>query len=568
MKIESLDQDIRTVLASGYYHVPRFQRPYSWTRENTQEFWDDVVRDHPADYFIGSMVVYKAGNQRFGIVDGQQRLTTIVIFLAAIRKKLAALKFDDLAAGIQGLIERKNIDNKQEFVLSTETSYPFFQDYILKFGEPEVPIQPMREEENLRAAYERIESLIEEAVKAIENDSTLAEAKKREAIRQRLITIRDSLLALKVIFVRLDDEDDAYIIFETLNTRGKDLALADLVKNHLTRHLKAKSASVDQTKVKWERILEVIEGSAKSLEMDTYIHHFWLSRYEYLPAKALFKVLKRTVTKNEAKAFLVDLLADASIYRSIHETEFAKWSKQETDIRISLEALQLFRVQQQTPCVLSLVRAYRNKKIKMKHLEQGLSAIEKFHLLFTAVTSQHSPGGISAMYASLARRVFQCGDTGAAVKIIKELESKLRERMPALQEVVALFPNIVFTDDVTKQRGLVRYLLASFGRAKSGAMPVDYDRMTIEHLVPQSSVGKNGFTQEIIGQLGNLILVPATLNAEKLRDKPFTEKKRILQESGIDLPKDIASTKTWDPEAIQKRTARMAEKAYKTIWRI
>ena len=54
-----------------------------------------------------------------------------------------------------------------------------------------------------------------------------------------MISIRDSLLNLKIILIKLEDEDDAYIIFETLNTRGKDLNLSDLVKNHLTKHLKA-----------------------------------------------------------------------------------------------------------------------------------------------------------------------------------------------------------------------------------------------------------------------------------------------------------------------------------------
>src|ERR1043166_6394303 len=114
MKIESLDQEIRTLLSSGYYTIPRFQRPYSWTRENIQEFWDDVVRDNPEDYFIGSMVVSKETNQRFGVVDGQQRLTTIMILLACIRDALAKHNFQDLAKGIQGLIERRNIDNKPE----------------------------------------------------------------------------------------------------------------------------------------------------------------------------------------------------------------------------------------------------------------------------------------------------------------------------------------------------------------------------------------------------------------------------------------------------------------------
>src|SRR3972149_1546655 len=108
MKIESTDQDIRNLLSSGYYHIPRFQRPYSWTRENIQEFWDDIFRDNPSDYFIGSMVVFKEGNQRYGVVDGQQRLTTITILLAALRNILKYQGFQDLAGGIHGLIERRN----------------------------------------------------------------------------------------------------------------------------------------------------------------------------------------------------------------------------------------------------------------------------------------------------------------------------------------------------------------------------------------------------------------------------------------------------------------------------
>src|SRR5438093_13364374 len=107
MKIESTDQDIRNLLASGSYRIPRFQRPYSWTRENIQDFWDDVVRDAPENYFIGSMVAFKDGSQRFGVVDGQQRLTTITILLAVLRNHLQKLGLSDLALGIQNLIERK-----------------------------------------------------------------------------------------------------------------------------------------------------------------------------------------------------------------------------------------------------------------------------------------------------------------------------------------------------------------------------------------------------------------------------------------------------------------------------
>src|SRR5205823_14363135 len=158
-----------------------------------------------------------------------------------------------------------------------------------------------REEESLRSAFDLFNSLVVGVVEGIQNDPSLTDAQKEKLIEERLTSIRNAVLDLKVILVKLDDEDDAYIIFETLNTRGKDLSLADLVKNHVTKHLKVKSASVDQPKIKWEKLLETLEGSSAELDVDTFIHHFWLSRYDYLAAKRLFKVLKRRIGKEQAK---------------------------------------------------------------------------------------------------------------------------------------------------------------------------------------------------------------------------------------------------------------------------
>jgi hypothetical protein len=567
MKIESTDQDLRNLLSSGYYRIPRFQRPYSWTRENIQDFWDDIVRDSPVDYFIGSMVTFKEGNQRYGVVDGQQRLTTITILLAVLRNKLQAAGFEDLAKGVHGLIERRNIDNKEEFILSTETAYPFFQDHILKWGPPEVPVTPMREEENIQNAFEQLDNLVSGAILSIESNDALGEDQRRDEIKQKFIGIRDAILDLKVIFVKLDDEDDAYIIFETLNTRGKDLSLTDLVKNHVTKHLRTASASVDQAKLKWEQILETIEGSSKDLDTDTFIHHFWLSRYDYLPAKSLFKELKRRIGKAESAQFLTSLVGDSGLYRSIHEIAYGKWTKNEQRIADSLEALQLFRVQQQTPCVLSLVRAYKAGRIKKKHLEQALVAIEKFHFLFTAATSQRSSGGISGMYASLGRRLFESATMDAALNVTEELKQKLRDRIPSFNEVNALFPEIVYTDRLTKQRGLVKYILCAFERDMRSGTVTDYDKMTIEHLMPQSEIGEGDLTETVVGQLGNLILVSPDMNS-KLSNKSFQEKKRILKAAGFVIPKEVAEVDVWTSSSVKARTDAMAVQAYKKLWKI
>ena len=567
MKIESVDQEIRSLLSSGYYRIPRFQRPFSWTRDNIQEFWDDVVRDNPTDYFIGSMVVFKEGNQRYGVVDGQQRLTTITVLLAVLRNALQEFGFTDLAQGIQGLIERRNIDNQPEFILSTETSYPFFQDHILKFGKPEVSVQEMKEEENLRNAFDQLKNLVYSKIQSIKTDTSLPVRKQSQTIKESLTKIRDALLGLKVIFVKLDDEDDAYIIFETLNTRGKDLSLTDLVKNHLTKHLKSQSASVDQTKVKWERVLETIEGSSLDLRTDSFIHHFWLSRYDYLPSKTLFQILRKKIYKDNAKQFLDDLVADSAIYRYMHEVEYKKWETHERRIRDTLIGLQLFRVTQQVPCVLSLMRAYSQGKLKRGHLENALVAIEKFHFLFTAITSQRSSGGISGMYARLARKVFEAQDMDSAVRAIDELKMMLRQRVPSLDEFKALFTETLYTDRITKARGLVKYILTAFHKATERIQTIDYSTMTIEHLVPQSKIGQDGFTEQTVGQIGNLILVSSSGN-NKLGNKSFTEKKKVLMGTGFPLPAEIAAADEWGVEQIIKRTNNMASEAYKKHWKI
>ena len=104
------------------------------------------------------------------------------------------------------------------------------------------------------------------------------------------------------------------------------------------------------------------------------------------------------------------------------------------------------------------------------------------------------------MYASLGRRLFEAQNTQAAVAVLGELRTKLRGRVPLFDEVKALFPTIVFTDSQTKQRNLIRYILARFQTDSTPSVTIDFDGMTIEHLVPQSQIGIGSFTEDIVGQ--------------------------------------------------------------------
>lgn len=115
-------------------------------------------------------------------------------------------------------------------------------------------------------------------------DASIPEDDKQTVKVERLKTLRDAVFNLKLIFVTLETEDDAYLIFETLNTRGKDLAVTDLAKNLFTKLLKNDSA-VDSTTARWSQILETIYNSDSDITSDAFIYHFWASREEYVPLK-------------------------------------------------------------------------------------------------------------------------------------------------------------------------------------------------------------------------------------------------------------------------------------------
>ena len=565
MKIRSIDRSINEILKSGFYRIPRFQRPYSWERENIEEFWTDVFVNSGADYFIGSMVAYKPDHSEISsVVDGQQRLTTIIMLLAAVRNSFKSEGFPELAAGVQALIERKDLANNSQYSLQTETSYPYFQEYIQSHEAPQITPKVRDEEEALRLTFNYLTAAIETTVAGLKGDKTAPQKTINERIRLKLTEMRDKILQLKVIFIDLDNEDDAYLIFETMNTRGKDLSQADLIKAHLTKLLRPTNANVDLAKQKWQSIVDVIEGSAADLDVTTYLHHFWLSRYEYVTVKGLYKSLRKKVNKTNAKQFLDALVQDATVYRQIQDTAYRAWKKDELPLRESLNALNLFRVKQPLPMILAVMHAYDTGELKMGQVRDALGAIERFHFFFTAITSQRSSGGISFMYAYHARGLLGAKDANERGKELSDLKAKLRQKIPTMEEFQPNFVELTYTKTQAKQKKLIHYVLAKIDRALDSGVALDYDQMTIEHLAPQSQSIK----AKHVGNIGNLLLCEKGFNTHILANKSFAEKKTALLRSKVTVDDDIKSAQEWNAAQVTSRAEHMAEFSYKNVWKI
>lgn len=559
MNITPKDVRVRTLFQSSFYKIPRFQRPYSWDKGNIEDFWNDAVASGKEGYFIGSMVMFgQKGEQDLFVVDGQQRLTTITIFLAALRDTLIDAGEQDLAQGIQNVIQRNDLANKSRYVLLTETSYPYLQEYVQKLGAPDVQIKPTEEEKGIQSAYnfakERFVAMREEAA------ADLAGAKRKTAVRKRLEEARDRLLGLDVIIVQLDNEDDAYVVFETLNTRGKDLEPKDLIKNLFAKLIKPKNADVDPARIKWKKMIDEIAASATSLDASTYLHHFWLSRYDYTPERTLFDKVKKRVTKADAPALLDAMVQDVEQYRRIFEPDNFPWEKDAEPLKRSLRALAIFKVRQPTPMVLSLLRAYRDKRISLKQARDTIGAIERFHFMHTAVAGLSSSGGVSMMYAAAARELTNETDDQKRAKGLREFQAKLKGRQPEEEAFLTGFAELRYSNSETRSKALVRYILERFDMELRKDAAIDYSQMTIEHIGAQNP--QAGAALMRYADLGNLVLVSAELNGN-LKNKDFADKKKLMAEAKLPMDPILDAAQEWDDKAIGLRGKEIAKAAFR-----
>jgi len=564
MKIESQDKRIDQLLKGGTFIIPRFQRAYSWEPEHINQFWNDILDNLSESYFIGSMVVYKVGRSSAAVVDGQQRLTTITILLCAIREGFKVLDRPDLADGLQAYIEQRNRENETEYVLQTETSFPFLQEEVLKNGPADAPYDIGREEEAIARAFDIFKGQITDELAVFLSDKEQTNEDNQKDAVDWLSKLRDTVFDLNVILVTLDNEDDAYLIFETLNTRGKDLALSDLLRNHFTKFIKP-DGGVDQSKLKWGKVLDTIGSAPMPLDPDTFIVHSWQSRYDFVTKAKTFPKVKQTVSKKNAKSHLDRFVSDASHWRSIFDTEFS-WTKQEKVVARSLAALRTFKVVQPAPGILSLIRSYRDGKIKFKVLRDAIENIEKFHFSFNAITSSRSSGGISGMYSSFGRQVFASDDSNAVAQCIADLVGKLRDREVAETEFDAGFGQVIYTKTHSAQKALVQYILKKVALYEGQPFIGDTDDLTIEHLLSQST-GKGGGREGVIGQIGNLVLVDSKTN-ELLSTNNFATKKSILEDRGYKLPKILTDANELSDEVIEENTARISTLARAVIWKV
>ncbi|GAB1786116.1 DUF262 domain-containing protein [Priestia megaterium] len=581
MKLQAYTRTIQDILSMDKkYIIPRFQREYSWTNEQLNELWKDIIFNikkeedcslNPSDYFIGSLVlVGEDTSNQLEIVDGQQRMTTLTILFSALAEAFKRIDTElakNLADGAYVYVEGRDRKFKPYFRLVTETSKPFFQTAI-QYKDKQLVTPQNTEEKTLLNAYKFFDTRLKKKNLINhfneEKDTSLDE-KNEEHYILCLEAIRDQILKLETVYITVPTRNEAYTIFETLNAKGMDLSTIDLIKNSIFQFVPAEHPS-DFAKETWNKVKETIRERDRDSNLSTFFRHYWISKYEGATEKNIYRSFNRHVPKIEQamRDFLLDLEIESRVYKTIANPIELDWNKEALGVYSSLKALKTFNISSTNSLILALLVQYKDKKVSLRQLKTCVEALEKFHFIFSAVCSSRA-SGLESKYGKYARALRDAKNSNESNQIIQDIIKYLQEKLPKEDIFLNKWDELEYTEQNDKKKKIIQYIFAKWETNLLKTDELIVSNITIEHISPQS--GK----EELVGKIGNLLPLAGRINSTIGNDN-FNDKIKSYRESRLEtvqeFVKEYEECESWDNNAIIERSARMASIAYNKIWKI
>jgi hypothetical protein len=531
------------------YVIPSYQRPYSWTVDNVTELLDDIYQSYisnNAEYFVGSMICVNKGDNKFEVVDGQQRLTTLSLILAQLKEKIAA-------PGVKGDLQKRILpidvysDQPEEPRLTVRQKEADLYRYYLLQGKfdykPEKPTYT--------------QTLF------LENYQTIGEyfdGKSEEELRN---FSRYILQNVYVVFVQTNDFSSSFRLFNVLNSRGLPLSGADLLKNALFESAQKNKKSAQQVEDAWTLIEEMI-GVEK---LDKFLTLHMLSEKkdrDRVLEKDLYKFgpgAKTNFSDDPVKVSLT-LLNSARSYVRLWENDFNASSLKR---RIASLA-QLSTDEWYPPLMAFQNRITQQKDLTWEQFGVFVELFEKVYMhgwLKKAIKSQREMVTYSALVAINHGRPFidilqQVAAHADNEGFLAALDSDIYEPRP---NQVNLLKTILLRIDQEMQDN-------SVVKSYTG-------RITIEHVLPQrpshiywSERFSETDHRAWLHRLGNLTLVSGNKNSEA-QNSDFGKKKLVFEKLNdkvsFDITKDICSYSEWNVATLEDRHRRLAN-ILKKIW--
>lgn len=549
---------IGSALTNRRLAVPIYQRSYAWgseeskERDQVAEFWNDLRATFVTqndEYFLGTVVLAREGaDERASIIDGQQRLATTAVLLAAIRDEFSKRGDVSRAAIVQNKLAEADLasaSNVPQLKLNAEDD-PFFRKRVVEGDtNAEATLQSHR---LIARAYEALRQKIGTTA----DDAATGWS---DRLVQWIQFIEERV---KIIVVDVPTEADAFLIFETLNDRGADLTIADLLKNYLFRRA---GTDLDTVRNAWVSSLANLDVSAAGSQLFTdYLRHYWSSKYGATRERELYARIKdKVATSSTAVDLALELQSSSRLYSAILHSDHEYWSGFDSSIRNNIDVLQILKLEQNRPLLLAVMQ-----HLPVSELRKTLRAMVSWSVR-GLIVGGIGGGTAERIYCDAAVKV-RSGGLRTAADIAAELSAIVRSNKEFEERFALAHIN----------RGpLARYLLAALERTKRGTsepelVPNENEaEVNLEHILPKNPVEEDWpqFKPEeraaYVHRLGNMALLSRGPNG-KIGNRPFTHKKPILGSSELKLTKEAGEEDDWTTAAIDARQERLAALAVQT----
>lgn len=529
--------------------IPVYQRNYDWGKTHCLKLYEDIIAAYKKDksHFIGSIVYVDQGEEnkiyRYLIIDGQQRITTVFLLMKAIldvsdnentKKEIEDIlfnrdKYNELNLTQQSKIKLKPIKSDNEQLLKL-----FNNDF-----------DNINKQSKIYANYDYFKSLIQ---KTLATD----------------LETRDILSGLKkltsAVIILDPHEDEPQVVFESINSTGLDLSLADLIRNYILM-------TDRQQEYLFENYWVKIESNVGTDKMSAFItDYLTLKCKEKINTGNAYNAFKNYYVSSrfDNETALKDLLRYSAIYRA-----FLCGDGKYSDV-VNKRMLGLRTLDQTTiyPFFFSVFDDFENGKSDMRDLEK-ITTFFLNYLLRRIIVGVPS-NSLKGLFKTLYNRIFVSEENYAnyyqsIVQFLYSLNTK--DAIPSNSQ----FKDALMTCDLYNKKNVCKFILKSIEDmnedGSEGKEIVNIENLSIEHVMPQkltdewmSDLGAKyeAIHERYLHNLGNLTLTG--YNTE-LGQRSFAEKKRLLKEKNthiVVLNKDIFSQSKWNDVSIVARAERLS----------
>ncbi len=530
------------------YCIPVFQRDYAWTAEQCEKLFEDIVLAYKLDrlHFCGSFVYAPLQSKNhidyFIIIDGQQRFTTLYILLKALSDSATEPADKEALCKYlynQDRFNRYSIDEKSKLKLKPVKTD---NDQLQLLMNGKLDEMDKSKEGIIYHNYMLFMDLIQQFLAEDPNNSVMM--------------IHDGIDNLICADIRLDQDDDAQEIFERINSTGITLGLPDLIRNYVLM------TDEDQDRLYEEYWLKTQELLSKSGLDSFFLDYLNFKLDGFTKESDAYSDFKRIYIQGgySNESMLKEILHYAQQYHVFYHGD----PNLSEEINIALSGL---RQLNQTTVYLFLFQIFNdfeNGIIDQKELSRVLRLLLNYSI--RRLVCEIGSNSLRGLYKTLYGRVFNREENknhyyDSIVSFLLQLTSK--DVIPNDSD----FSMALRERNLYRKNALCKYLLSSI--ENQGKEKVLTDNLSIEHIMPQN---KNLSTawQKMLGDnwelvkdrylhtLGNLTLTG--YNSE-LGDRPFAEKKELLEEAGAHvtvLYSDVKDKEVWNANAIEARAKRLS----------